>query len=381
MLPFDYLLIQYVNINLSIQTYTELNYTRHRIRGYHMGQNEDNVELWGQKFSIVKKGLDKSEVAPFVDEIIKERDQLLKHSEHFNSLTKLAERTVAEADGLAEEIKREASEKGREEAEGLISKANEQAKQIVEEKRAEIVSSANEEAKVIISRAKEEVKQLVEDYKEKIQPEIKNITKQLYNQLVNQLDGFRQQTVTARDNFVRRLPEMIKDIGKIPISQDSGGKSPVDLPKKSESTPVMSELPKQEDKNKQAIPEEKLKPGDFIGEVELKILPPINVMQIIGLTQYLDNLPEIETTELIPLHDKPSIIAAINEPMPLLELLKEFPEVAEVNEESNNSTPSKGQRVIQLKFIERKSTIDASKDRLNDEVSDILSKQQNSGTK
>jgi hypothetical protein len=125
----------------------------------------------------------------------------------------------------------------------------------------------------------------------------------------------------------------------------------------------------------------KLKPGEFVGEVELKILPPINVMQIIGLTQYLDNLPEIETTELIPLHDKPSIIAMINEPLLLLKMLNEFPEVAEVNEESNNGTPPKGKRVIQLKFVERKSTIDESKDRLKDEVSDVLTKQQNSGTK
>ena len=115
-----------------------------------MGQNEDVVELWGQRFNIVKKGLDETQVTSFVDGVIKERDQLQKHSEHFSSLTKLAERTVAEADGLAEEIKREATEKGRVEAENLVNKAKEEAKQIVEEKRAEIVDSANEEAKAII---------------------------------------------------------------------------------------------------------------------------------------------------------------------------------------------------------------------------------------
>ncbi len=346
-----------------------------------MGQNEDVVELWGQRFNIVKKGLDESQVTLFVDGVIKERDQLQKHSEHFSSLTKLAERTVAEADGLAEEIKREATEKGKVEAENLVNKAKEEAKQIVEEKRAEIVNSANEEAKAIISQAKEEAKQFVEDFREKIQPEIKNITKQLYNQLSSQLDSFRQQTINARDNFEQRLPEMIKEVGKVLVSQDSETQPPVSSRQESSTTPVMSELPKQTDKNMQTTPGMKLKPGEFVGEVELKILPPINVMQIIGLTQYLDNLSEIETTELIPLHDKPSIIAMINEPLLLLKMLNEFPEVAEVNEEPNNNTPLKGKRVIQLKFVERKSTIDESKDRLKDEVSDILTKQQNSGTK
>lgn len=346
-----------------------------------MGQNGDVVELWGQKFNIVKKGLDESQVASFVDGVIKERDQLQKHSEHFSSLTKLAERTVAEADGLAEEIKQEAAEKGRVEAENLVNKAKEEAKQVVEEKRTEIVNSANEEAKAIINQAKEEAKQFVEDFRGKIQPEIKNITKQLYNQLGSQLDSFRQQTINARDNFERQLPEMIKEVGKVLVSQDSETKPPVDSKPGSNSTPVMSELPKQADKNAQTTPEVKLKPGEFVGEVELKILPPINVMQIIGLTQYLDNLPEIETTELIPLHDKPSIIAMLNEPLPLLKMLNEFPEVAEVHEESNNSMSARDKKVIQLKFIERKSAIDESKDRLKDEVSDILTKQQNSRTK
>ncbi len=68
---------------------------------------KDVKQLWGRDFEIVKEGLDESQVASVVTELIGERDMLLQRQEHLLSLTKLAERTIAEADKLAEDIKRE----------------------------------------------------------------------------------------------------------------------------------------------------------------------------------------------------------------------------------------------------------------------------------
>ena len=70
-------------------------------------------QLWGRDFDIVKEGLDESQVAMFITELIGERDMLLQRQEHMLSLSKLAERTVAEADKLAEEIKTEAEKEAR----------------------------------------------------------------------------------------------------------------------------------------------------------------------------------------------------------------------------------------------------------------------------
>ena len=65
-------------------------------------------QLCGRDFEIVREGLDESQVAAVITELIGERDMLLERQEHLVSLTKLAERTISEADKLSEDIKREA---------------------------------------------------------------------------------------------------------------------------------------------------------------------------------------------------------------------------------------------------------------------------------
>jgi len=68
------------------------------------GGKENIVELWGHEFSLARNGLDEAQVVPFVNELISERDLLLQRVEHLSTLTKLAEKTIVEADRLAEEI-------------------------------------------------------------------------------------------------------------------------------------------------------------------------------------------------------------------------------------------------------------------------------------
>jgi len=70
----------------------------------------------------------------------------------------------------------------------------------------------------------------------------------------------------------------------------------------------------------------------YEGEVELEILPPIDLTKIMGIMRYLDTLPEIGDTELTPLTDKPIITVILREPMHLTKTLRTLPEVDEVKE-------------------------------------------------
>ena len=51
----------------------------------------DAVVLGGREFKRVKNGLDETQVASFIDELIKERDKLAQSQDHIASLNRLAD--------------------------------------------------------------------------------------------------------------------------------------------------------------------------------------------------------------------------------------------------------------------------------------------------
>ena len=69
-----------------------------------MGNNEMKL-LWGREFEIVKWGLSEEQVTEFAADLIKQRDNLLGKQHHLSSLQMLAEKTVTEANSLADQIK------------------------------------------------------------------------------------------------------------------------------------------------------------------------------------------------------------------------------------------------------------------------------------
>ncbi|MFB0520480.1 MAG: hypothetical protein ACETWD_03505, partial [Desulfatiglandales bacterium] len=97
-------------------------------------KKDDVVVLGGCEFKRVKNGLDEAQVAPFIDELTKERDKLAQSQDHIASLNRLAEMAVVEADKLAAQIKTEAEEQAKAEGTAIIDKAKEQARQIAEQK-------------------------------------------------------------------------------------------------------------------------------------------------------------------------------------------------------------------------------------------------------
>jgi len=85
-------------------------------------------EIWGRKFKIVKNGLDEAEVFSFVGGLIDQNNALASKLEQLDSLRKLAESTVIEANKQAESIIREAEEEANAIAALIIAEAEEQAR-------------------------------------------------------------------------------------------------------------------------------------------------------------------------------------------------------------------------------------------------------------
>jgi vacuolar-type H+-ATPase subunit H len=137
-----------------------------------MDTNDSKIkEIWGRKFKIVKNGLDEAEVFSFIGGLIEQISALTSRLEHLDSLTKLAERTVIEANKQAQSIKKEteekanasaasivadAEEKARKESDRIIAEGEEKAKQSTEEK----ITAAERQAQSILTAAQEKAESI-----------------------------------------------------------------------------------------------------------------------------------------------------------------------------------------------------------------------------
>ncbi len=276
------------------------------------------TELWGREFDRAKSGLDEEQVVSFVNGLISERDTLTKRQEHLSSLVQLAERTVAEADNIAKQVKEEALEQSKAEADTITAQAKEQAQQMMKEKRTEAVAIAEKEAEAIKAKAEHEVELLLEEKVKKIQSELKGTAQGLCTELLSQLESLKQQVTALEVEFEHKLSQPAEEIS--PVTMEEG-----------ERRDKFLELIRSIDQPNTGEP-----------EWELEILPPIDTVKMMGIVTHLDSLPEVEKTEIIPRTDIPSIIVFLREPIHLIDVLRTLPEVAQVKEDATDTASANG---------------------------------------
>ena len=173
-------------------------------------KNNDNgvIELFGHTFQKVKHGLDEEQIVSFVKQLIDERDALIKRQEHVTSLTRLYERTISEADDLAEEIKKEAEEQAQAGAKAILGEAEEQAQQIIEEKGSEAVALAQKEVHTIKANAEKEVEALLKREIAAIQSQLRDTAQRLCDEMLSQAESFKQQAAVFEEKFEEKLSEL-----------------------------------------------------------------------------------------------------------------------------------------------------------------------------
>lgn len=335
-----------------------------------MGDNskDDVIELGGRNIKRVKNGLDEAQVASFIDELVSERDKLGQSQDHIASLTRLAEKTITEADGLAEQIKLEAAEqakaessdiieKAKEQAEtesaAIIDEAKEQAQQIAEEKQAEAMEVANEKARAIQAEAERKAALLLENGRKRIQDELDelgNLVNQQFDHLLEELEGLKQQATAAKSDFEHKLSQHREESSNITmeIEEESdaatveGGKG---LDESLNLTQAMDQTDKSLEFSMLFQTEDQAEVGEPQWDVE--ILPPVDIAKIMKVVTCLDQLPEVGNTEIIPRNDTPSIMVFLREPMDFVNVLRTIPEITYVEEVTTDeyATDDKPQKV------------------------------------
>ena len=75
--------------------------------------NEDVFRIGERSFRKIKLGLAEEEVRAYVEELINQRDALVKRQEHLAALTELAEKTVMDASNLSQAMTKKAADQAK----------------------------------------------------------------------------------------------------------------------------------------------------------------------------------------------------------------------------------------------------------------------------
>lgn len=347
--------------------------------------NNGIFELWGHNFKRSKTGLDEEQIVAFVNELMNERDVLLQRQEHLSSLAKLAERTVAEADNVAQQIKNEAVSQAEKEAKAVVAKVEEEAQQLIEEKKSEAIASAGKEAEAIKANARQQAESLLKERAAAIRSELKSTAQRLYRELLSQIEGLKQQVTASEAGIDRMLsqpltPTDLKTTVEENIVAPGADSAVIPQAEASKESQATEQPDTSQPEEKAPVSAEKQETADSWKEVELEILPPVDISKIMGIITHLDSLPQVKTTELIPIVNKPLIEVFLGEPIDLMETLKALPVIEQLKEvtdekatDATGDAHTKGKRKKIQVTLSGKPGLNGDRGGPDSEMSHILS--------
>ena len=327
---------------------------------------DDVVVLEGREFKRAKNGLDEAQVESFIDELVRERDKLAQAQDHIASLNRLAERAIVEADKLAAQIKTEATEQAKAESAAILDKAREQARQTAEKKIAEAVELANEKASAIRAKAEEEAAILLENEKNRIRNELRNLVNEQFGYMLDELDRLKQQATAVQADFGTKLAEAGEEDSAVTVKVEIEKAAPAEETVQESNTMVtpesdepVGERPEPDEPADQAMEratdqaEEAAGLSELLHAVEqpdlgkaqweVEILPPFEIAKIMEVVSFLDQLPEVASTEMIvPQIDVPLILVFLRKPMNVIDVLQKIPAVASVEEITADKAATNG---------------------------------------
>lgn len=326
------------------------------------------VTLGGRQFNRAKSGLDEAQVAAFIEELVRERDSLAKSQHHIASLTKLAETTIVEADRLANQIKTEAAEQARAESTAIIDKAKEQAQQMAQEKQAEVLEAANQQASAIQAEAEKKAASLLEKETAKVRDAVRKTVSKHFGYLLDELERLKQQAAAAQGDFesdssrsgeessAAAVGSEGREGGERMEAQEAPGAAIMQLQEELTAAPAKRAKALDEYLQPMQVPHQPEKSFDLsslleiedhaeLGEpqFEVEILPPVHMRKMMEVVAYLDELPEVENTEIIPRVDMPAILVFLREEMNFVDVLRTTPGVAHVEEVTADADSTNGE--------------------------------------
>ena len=263
---------------------------------------DDVMQIGERFFRITKYGLFDEEVRSYIQELINQRDALLKRQEHMAALTELAEKTVIEANNLSQLMMKRSAEQAKADSDNILVKAEQNVQQMIEAKTAEAKATAEIEAKAIKTEAWHQANLIRREQIDFIRGEAASLAQKLQNDLLANIDEIKKYLLSIGTKFET-------------VTMDNNGISLTVTKKVNEDTAA-----------------EKGMLLNRIPWLEVEVLPPQDIEKIMDLISRLESLPEVKTTDLLPEIPNPLIRIFLNEPSPLAELLRTMPQIEQVIE-------------------------------------------------
>ncbi len=323
--------------------------------------NNSFVELWGHTFKKINPGLSEAEVTSFVQQLMDERDKLLERQGHLTLLAELAERTVAEADNMANRIKEDAENQA-------LADAEKRAQQIIEEKTTEAMTTVQKEIEAIKADTERQSAMLIEEKVEKLQADLRDTVQEMCRETLAQVENFRLGVTSFGASFEQKLLEHVEHHDQSSIKKESDIST--DSEKVDENVAkvqVAEQADTGEAREEEPVPRTERKATNNEEWVVLEFLPPRDKDEIELIKTYLDSLPEVSTTELTTMVDNTRIEVSVNKQMNLPETIRAIPIVQEANEVVEGE-----QQKIQI-ILGLTSSIDETRNTLKSNFNNILS--------
>ena len=244
-----------------------------------MSENSEKIDLQGSKFDLVKQGLDREQVNEALKQLANkcqtlenENQEIKKREEHLTSLTRLAEKTVMEADGLAKEIKEDAQQNAR-----------------------KVVEKATQESNTAYSNTAAQLKETIAKLNAVMQHMEASVVKSNGHNKQNGNDQNEDQETAKTEDLLANFfaGEEIGELEKVPVYQG---------------------------------------PSNEQQEIGLELLPPLDINTTMQIIEELEKLPEVEKVELLSRVDKPLVIVCLKKPLDILKTLSQMQQIEEVSE-------------------------------------------------
>jgi hypothetical protein len=353
-----------------------------------MDADKQNIlEFRGYIFKRVKSGLDEKQVTELFDKVLNEKEELIKRQGHLSSLMKLAEKTISEADVMAEQIKLEAE-----------ARAKEEAQQLIDSIIAEVTADANKKAESLKQSALEEAQEILLKKAEELQAKLNQSAQELCQRMLGHTEALAQDLTSLKVELEQEAssflnytsPNGIKASGEVtPAVTEiqaptavAGPSTPAEavpstavdasqidvatpsVDEKASTTAVIEESVKAEKTpDKSSVEFSNTNEMKFL---EVEILPPRDTNEINKIRTFLNKLPGVQAEAPKNFVDKTTMKVTFSREINLTKALSDQSFVQQVYDVEDN-----GIRKIQVS-LNLKSTLDESRESLSRDVRRVL---------
>jgi hypothetical protein len=319
-------------------------------------ENTNHEQSAGQPLRDALSNLDDRQLVSLIQQLVDERDSLLKRQEHMASLSKLWEKTIAEAENIAEQVKEEARKQSAEEASVTISNARASAEQLLSEQLTKSTNSVKDSVQSAKSKWKQELEAIsvtsIKAYEDKLTDTARRIT----DTFTANIESLKEQSTFFRKELEQKLAEMENHPA---ITTENTTTPVIEQQNPQPIATVQTTVP---DKTQNAAAVRVNEDELSLGQAIIEILPPRDKDRIENIRKHLDTQEEVVLTEITHLVDRTFITVALakfTRSADLMQIMSDWPEIEEMQEKIVDN-----QYRIQIKLgVERE--IAREKDKLN----------------